>query len=449
VGLIAALCAAALSPAAAIAKDKPAAAIGQGDAKSHQQGMTEAAPIAQQLGINCTPKDANLVGTTKAKNAEGKDVNEKIYELVCSEGLGYMILAPEGGQATAFDCLALSVNAPPPGEKDTGKLYCRLPPNANPLEGIQPIATKAGLSCQVTQARWMGQEPTQKFEQYEVGCADGAAYVLQVPDHGSPHALAALPCLNLDGDTCKYLPKDKKRALLSQMAAPANRAACQVSDAKFMGTTSSNHNSYYELACADGKSGYVLQVDANNKYVAAIDCARATSIGGGCTLTSAVAAQTDEVNTYNKLAKQIGMDCDVKAYHSFGIDQQTGREVVELSCNNKPYSMVAMLPVDKGQKGEFFNCIRAQGRGIKCSLSQPAAAYAQLTSEIQASGKSCKVNNARAVGSAASGNDYVEVTCTGEPGLMLEYAPGPEKLNMAMACLTARGIGGGCKLDQK
>jgi hypothetical protein len=214
-----------------------------------------------------------------------------------------------------------------------------------------------------------------------------------------------------------------------------------------MGTTSSNKNSYYEIACADGKSGYVLQLDATNKYVAAIDCARATSIGSGCTLTTAVAAQTDEVNTYNRLAKEIGLACNVKSYHSFGIDQKTGREVVELACSNRPDSVVAMLPVDKGQTGEYFNCVRAGGMNIKCSLSQLPATYATITQQIQASGKSCKVNNARFVGAGADGSSYVEVTCSGEPGLMLEYAPGPEKLSSALTCVSARGIGGGCKLQ--
>jgi hypothetical protein len=161
-----------------------------------------------------------------------------------------------------------------------------------------------------------------------------------------------------------------------------------------------------------------------------------------------VAAQTGEVSTYNSAAKQVGIPCDVKAYHTFGIDTQSGREVVELSCSNQPASLVAMLPVDKGQKGEWFNCIRAEGRGIKCSLSQAPATYAQISSEITGAGKSCKVNNARSVGVAQNGNDYVEVTCSGEPGWMLEYSPGPEKVATVMACLTARGIGGGCKLQK-
>ena len=73
VGLVAAVLAAGLAPVSAFAKDKPAAGVGQGDAKSHQQGMAETPPLIQQTGISCSPTDANLVGVSKEKNAQGRD----------------------------------------------------------------------------------------------------------------------------------------------------------------------------------------------------------------------------------------------------------------------------------------------------------------------------------------------------------------------------------------
>ena len=55
VGLVAAVLAAGLAPAAAFAKDKPAAGIGQGDAKSHQEGMAETPALIQQTGSVARP----------------------------------------------------------------------------------------------------------------------------------------------------------------------------------------------------------------------------------------------------------------------------------------------------------------------------------------------------------------------------------------------------------
>jgi hypothetical protein len=258
--------------------------------------------------------------------------------------------------------------------------------------------------------------------------------------------MLAADCMTLEPGKCELFPKDKYLARLGQLAAPAGRP-CQVTDGRFIGSTASK-NSFYEVACSDQKSGFVLQVDAAGKYVSAIDCARASSVGGGCTLTTASAAQTEENATYGRLAKQIGYTCDVKSYHSFGQDQATGREVVELACNDHPDGAIALLPVDKGQKGEVFNCVRAGLRGLKCALTPPEATYAKISSQITAAGKSCQVNNARAVGKAQDGSEFVEVTCSGGPGQMLEYTPDPEKVKTVTACAQAAGIGGGCKLGK-
>ncbi len=444
IGLAAAMCAAVLLPTAALAA-KPAAPAAIGDAKSHQQGMTDAPGLIQQTGISCTPVDANYAGQGKTKDANGKENTTKVYELACQEGLGYVIMAPSDGPPNAFDCLAMSINKPVPGQPDKHSVYCLLPQNAEPLAGIQPLVAKAGASdCMVNQARYMGSSPDGKMDQYEVGCANGRAFVLQNPRAGATQKLAALDCLNLKiGDCPTYLPKDRFLALMGTLAAPASRP-CQITDARWMGSTPSGQ-SYYEIACTDEKAGYVLQVSAQRQYEKSYDCARATALGGGCILTAAAAAETQEVSTYTGLAKSIGYSCNVKSYHSFGTDS-SGREVVELACADHPDGAIAMLPVDKGQKGEYMNCARAEAHQLHCSLTQPADNYAKLSSEISATGKSCQVTNARGVGTGATGDDYVEVSCTGRSGAFIEFAPGTDSVKSLIPCVEAKGIGGGCKL---
>ena len=431
----------ALSPAMALAADKKPI----DDPKMHAQAMTEAPPLAQQAGLNCTPTDGYYVGSNKTKDATGKDVQTKYYELTCQEGLGFVVIAPAGAAPSGFDCLALTTNKPKAGEADKGQLYCRLPANADPLKGLQPLVAKAGLTCTVDQGRWMGLSTTDRFDQYEVSCLEGRGYVLQAPQLGSKHPLTPVDCITLEADTCKFFTKDKLLARVGAMAAPANRT-CTLTDARWIGSIASNKNSYYEVACADSKPGYVLQVDANDKYVGAIDCARASSIAGGCTLTSASAAQTEELATYKRLTKEIGYPCEVSAYHSFGVDQKSGREVVELACSDHPDGAVALFPVDKGQTGEYFNCLRASSRGIKCALTPDNAAYARISAQIAAKGRTCQVSGGRSVGLSDNGDDFVEVSCTGIRGVMLEYTPGKEVLKEVVNCTEAKGIGGGCTL---
>ncbi len=55
--------------------------------------------------------------------------------------------------------------------------------------------------------------------------------------------------------------------------------------------------------------------------------------------------------------------------------------------------------------------------------------------------------NARTIGVASNGEDYVEVACQGGGGWVINYAPGIEVVKDAIACVQAKGIGGGCKLQ--
>lgn len=442
IGLVAAVLAAALSPASASAADQAEVV---GAPKSHQIAMKDIPPLIQQLGLNCTPVDAYTPGASKTKDASGKEVLTKIYEVACTPNLGWMIFAPDSGSPAAFDCLALSVRKPKPGEADKGQVYCKLPQNDNPVAGLQPVLAQAGVaSCTPKQGRWMGATSDGKLDEYEVLCAEGPDYVLQVPKAGGTQKLQAVDCMSQKPGDCQYFPKEAYLAKLTSMAQPSNRP-CQIVDGRYIGVTPQKHT-FYEVACSDGKSGFMLEVDANDHYANAIDCGRASGIGGGCQLTSAEAAQTEADSAYTAAAKAIGFSCNVKSYHSFGTDAKTGREVVELACDGHPESYVALLPVDKGQQGDYMNCVQASGIGLKCLLTPIEATYAKLSSDLSAAGKTCQVSNARDVGTTSSGESYMEVACSTGPGLMIEYAPRSVTIKSAMTCAAAKGQGLDCTL---
>ena len=434
IGLMATVLAASLLPSGASAADKAPPPPGQGDAKSHAQAMMEAPQLIQQTAINCTPTDANV--TTGKATENGKSTTTKIYELVCQQGLGWMIFSPEGGTPNAFDCMALSTRKPAPGAKDTGAVYCRLPANADPVKGLQAVAAQGGANCELSQARWMGTSPDNKLDQYELACADGSASVLQVPRIGGTQKFANVNCMDLKPGDCSYLPKEKYLAQLSSMAQPSGRP-CEINDGRYIGKTPANH-SYFEVGCTDGKSGYVMEVDDAGKFVRAIECGRSGPMGLGCELTSAGAAQTTENATYSQAAKAIGFNCDVKSYHQFGVDSKSGKEVVELACNNYPESYIALLPVDKGQAGRYMDCVRASGVSLKCVLTPIEATYAKLSSDVTKSGKSCQVSGARDVGTTAAGDDYVEVACAGGPGLVLTYPQTNDTIKASQTCAAAK-----------
>lgn len=416
------------------------------NAKNKAKGMEDVPALLTQAGISCTPSNAVWVGANKVKGEKGaKDTVTNIYEVACPGALGVVIKAQEGAAPEVFDCLKLQAAL----KLNPKQLVCTLPENADLNAPLQTLATKAGLKCTVNKARFFGSNSTTKLDDYEIGCNEGGAYILVVPAPGSTRQLAFESCFSAarEGVSCEYQPKETIVAQIKTMAAGANRTACQITDAAWIGTSTTNKHDFYEIACADGKSGYMIETDGP-KFLSAIDCARASAIGGGCKMTTISEGDTSDSATYTKLAKGIGYDCAVTSYRSFGVEPNGGREIVELACSNHPAGVVAFLPTSTGQNGDWINCARADARGLKCGLAKPDATYAAINDQLKAQGKDCPVNGARGMGHTESGDDYVEVTCSTGGGLVLHYGPGREKLSEVLACAQAKGIGEGCKLQK-
>jgi hypothetical protein len=428
-------------------KEKEAAAAPVDSAKAKEQGMAEAPALLQQAGVSCAISDAMYKGGGKVEVGK-KKVNARFYEVACSDGPGQMITVVEGQTPNVYNCLVME-QAKAQGKSETA---CELPGNAHPAQGLGPVLARAGVSCTPSQGRWMGASAESKLDMYEVACSEGGAYILQVPQAGSTVKLSAVNCLHgSESVQCTYVTKDQALAQITKMAAPANKPTCQINAARYMGT-STTKTDFYEIGCVDGKSGYVLEVDASGKFLKTINCAIATGIGGGCQLTQVAAGgETIEAPTYTKLAAQIGFQCNVEKYRSLGVDPK-GREMVELACAGKPAAMVALLPSDASQKGELWNCARADARGLKCALRPIEATYAAMTQQISAKGKECTVDKTRYVGSNTdTGSDYIEVGCSVPAGgaLMMEYGPGMDVVKEVYNCVAAKSIGGGCKFLAK
>lgn len=346
----------------------PAAAA----AKGRERGMAEAPALMAQTGRSCTVEDANYLGAGK-NTIDGKQVNVALYEVACGGGLGYILIKPDAGNPTANDCLQYATAAA--SAKDPAKAtQCKLPANANPAQGLQPLIASTGQRCAVAKARWVGFSPTAKVNQYEVGCQDNTAYLLTAPVAGSDKKLAVDSCLKASaaGVACEYQTKEQITAQIASMAAPANRAQCQVTQARFVGNTNSG-SSYYEVGCSNDKAGFIFETDVGGRFVRAVDCGRAAGIGGGCTFTDAVVAENEQAGVYGEAAAKVGYQCTVSQYRLMGLDK-AGREVVELACTNDPVGAIVLLPLKAEHKGEVHRCPQAKNIGGGCKLSQAAPA---------------------------------------------------------------------------
>jgi len=444
IGLAAALAVAILSPSAAFAQGKPNKAADAAMGKMRQQGMAEAPAAVQAKGLTCTISDAIYLGESDEKSADGKKFKSKIYEVACQEGLGYLVGSPS---PAPLDCLTLQTAS----EKDkaTNKKsnvpVCRLPANADPKMGLSPILQKAGVSCAVTKGRWVGLSATAKINQYEVGCADGQAFMVVVPDVGSTAKQAVESCLKAasGGVTCEYFSKEAAIQGIKTLAAKSGRT-CQISDARYVATKTSG-GEFFEIGCTDGKSGYMVETDKNGAFSRAIECARAEPIAGGCTFTQLDnVGSNEEAGLYSKKAKEIGFACTVNKYRSLGLDG-SGREVAELGCSDRADGAFALIPINPGQKGETYNCVRAEARNQTCRLSQKSAVYEKLHNQLENKGKACQVASTRGVGQTATGEDVVEVACTGSTGVIVTFYKDSDGIGLVTPCDKAQLVGG-CKI---
>lgn len=424
------------------------------------KGMADAPAALQAAGLRCTLADASHLGDSN--DPETKTVNS-IYEVACSDGPGYiLILKADKTLKAGYECLQLRDAKAANPTPDPNALACKLSANADPLPGLAKQLGPLVPGCTVDQARWLGLTGGGQQNLYEVGCngRPGALVKTTAPGAASAAAPEVTPCLLVrDGGNlkCELTSAEEGAAVLQTLANQAGRNACKVSDSRYVGSsTSGTKEDFFELKCADGAGFMVVADTASGGYKRLIECSRAQQVGGGCTLTDAVEAQNQEASLYKGLATKAGFDCDVSKYNAIGVEQ-TGakRELIELQCNNQPESVVAFFPTNPAAGGaQFAECTKvgAINSNLRCSLTKPETIYARLGRDVASKGKTCQVTGYRAAGvQDRTKTEFVEVSCSGAPGLMVEYAADAKPFAAAtgvFTCAEAANLRGGCKLSR-
>jgi len=396
------------------------------------QGKKEAPAALQASGATCTLTDAAFIGQGTAKDENKKDVKQSVYEVSCQEGLGYALVAPVGATPKAFDCVSLIGNA---------SLSCKLPGNADPKKGLQPLVVATGSQCTVSDARYLGAKPTGEVY-YEIGCGAQPGFLMETAKGQTPKVIG---CDQVSGAmACKFTTQAQLDAANgAKIAALLTKSGqtCQMTGNRTIGALQSGDYAY-EVAC-QGDKGFLLIANAKGEYSKTINCANA---GETCKLTDSTKAETAETGTYTKLAKASGYQCDVAKYRFIGTDKSNA-EVVELQCANRPDGTVAMFPADNKGKAKFMDCVQAGAIGQSCKLTDPSSLYGKYTEALAAKGKkTCKVSGARGVAMTADGATYVETACSdGLPGWVIAMNANGST-GEVLSCGQAKGAGLACTL---
>jgi hypothetical protein len=423
-----ALATAMVVPAAAVSQGKKDAEI---PAAARKEGMAKAPAVVQAAGLNCQVSDARLIGTDKKTKTS-------YFEVACAPGaLGFVLQAPAEGEITAYNCI--EANTPPaPGQPPSAP--CMLPGNADPKASLQPLIQAAGVTCLPEQARGIGQTKTSTY--LEVACQGGGGYVMVTSAPFDPaKPVQAQNCLLYDESTsnikCTLSDAASRLAVVDKYVAQAANG-CVAKDRRFVGVARDN-STYYEASCQDGK-GYIYKVAVSGALSETYECAKATQILGGCTLTDARQAQTEQASLYTRLVANAGGKCEVDKYALF--PAKPGEEVAELVCKD---GSGAILMSKVGDKSRVIDCGRAPVAGYKCSMGADKG-LSHLTADLKKfrADTTCVVSDSRVIGKSEKGTTYVEVACADKlKGYVIEYqsAPAVNAVN-AIGCAFA----GNCNL---
>lgn len=394
---------------------KPATADQVADAK---------AQIAA-AGVACDVGNVRFVGENTVKGAKG-NVQAQTYEVTCANRYGYVVQGPKGGSAetTAYSCPGLKASSDPKKKS----VQCELPENLDLKPAAQLLGQKAGLQCTVQNAKWRGLAKS-GAEFVELACAPGQpGYLLSVPK--GPETPTAQNCMQLNGAKCELTTDAQSNAWLADLASKSGKS-CQVTKSRFVGVSQSDNTEYYEVGCAQG-AGFMLALDTKGALKRTVQCADASGIAGGCTLTDKSLVQASALQNYGERLKPLGIACNVQKARLVGTTRNK-EDVVEYACSDRPAGLIVAF----SPKPDVVDCLNSRHFGIQCEFTPRPAQLDLLTKALATAGKSCTVSDFQNLGETEAKTIVFEVACGSAPGYIAEIHSDYSKVRKADTCAEA------------
>ena len=263
-------------------RDRNQDQAGAAPAATPEENKAAAQALLTAAGVGCQVSEATLLGVTAEQHST--------YEAICAEGPGY--LAVNSTPPQTFNCLELA------GQAETSRLrdptadvgqQCTLPVNLNPVPVLSTYARSAGIDCTVDQGAAIGKSTAGNII-YEIGCADRDGYWLE----NAEGAWKATPCwdLALEQEACRYSTAAETLGAWKTILAGTDAADCDVQQARRVGRDAQGLT-VYEVKCGAG-GGYFARIGTTFTAQRVHNCIEAATIAGGCTLTAAAPATSEQ-----------------------------------------------------------------------------------------------------------------------------------------------------------
>jgi hypothetical protein len=297
-------------------------------------------------------------------------LNSRILAVLAAVALTATTAAPAFAQRTQNQQSEATESSPRPlrGRQRTP----RQPSEAEVRADVQGHLTAIGNSCQIAEAKLLGQT-AEKTSLYEVACATGPGYLVL---GGTPPT--AMDCLVLASTAEKARARDPEAQVGPQCTLPANDNAqavfaayareagmdCQIDGATIIGAASDGAV-VYEIGCA-GSDGARIQKSASGWTRSS--CFELISINATCSFTQP-AEQAATLKSW--LAGSDAANCDVQQARFMG--QNANGKFYEATCAGADGVIVRFNAEQAVQ--QIYPCATAQqiGGGCKLTTTPPAA----------------------------------------------------------------------------
>ena len=313
-------------------------------------------PIAQSAGIDCTVDAGRWVGATT-------DGSQR-YEIGCSNADGSWVDVNTAGEpSNVMSCLQV-VGA-------GGQCTLSLP--AEQAAWVASLAAPSGRSCQATSARYVGANTGAGTRYYEVGCSDGAGFMVRTDNDNAFQAV--VECAAAGGIAGGCTLSEAGAVAASANANYQRRLseagfACNVVQA---GTprqeTEGDQRTVVEFKCSDRPWGLVAFLPNGAGSAEQIDCLTGEARIGGCSLTprSDMIAQLTSLMSTRPNARCTVDDFRFAGRLGEGQSEFSG-DVVELKCA-QGNGYVAVVTPDRSQIVQAQTCaVSAERGGTRCQL---------------------------------------------------------------------------------
>lgn len=268
---------------------------GKNKGKTLEQLMAEdkaaATELTKTMPLSCTVTDAVLAAEGKA-TIDGKEYDTHTYEAACANGMGYFLVAVDGGTPYGFSCLAAEATrkADVAAGREPGTV-CKLAANLNPMAMTTAVLSKAGVNCDVTGLNWLGQNAKNKIEYNEAACTGGTGYILVTALPGQTVSPQTMPCREAAkrGLICKLTesgPVVTKQTFVDALTAHHVPCTTSVDKLHVIGQETAKKRYVVEFVCPEQPKGLVafIPLEGSKSPFESMDCNAAAKRSALCKL---------------------------------------------------------------------------------------------------------------------------------------------------------------------